>query len=143
MGPTSPETYRECALAQLEEAGERFFNLPEGEWDGNPCSAAVIAGQLWKAVLYTVAVSYQVETGRQPNGKSTQLGGYIEGKYTRGDILWGQVNRLHNFELKPEQPRQVFAENCRYTAAFILRLNADRPAHLQIPPESLEWLENA
>lgn len=140
---TSPETYRQCALTQLRAAGEGFFRLPEEEWERNPCAAAVIAGQLWKAVLYSVAVSYQLETGRQVSGKSTQLGGYIERKYGKGDILWGQVNRLHNFELKPEQPRGVFAENCRYAAAFIARLNAPLPANLQTPPEALRWLENA
>lgn len=140
---TSPETYRQCAGIQLRAAGEGFFHLTEAEREGNPCAAAVIAGQLWKAVLYSVAVSYQLETGRPVSGKSTQLGGYIERKYGKGDILWGQVNRLHNFELKPEQPRWVFAENCRYTAAFIARLDAALPANLRTPPEALEWLEKA
>ena len=140
---TSPETYRQCALTQLEMAGAGFSRLTAAEWERNPCAAAVIAGQLWKAVLYSVAVSYQRETGRQISGKSPQLGGYIERKYGKGDILWGQVNRLHNFELKPEQPRWVFAENCRYTAAFIARLNAELPAELQTPSAALEWLQNA
>ena len=140
---TSPETYRQCALSQLREAGEGFAGLAAEDWDDSPCAAAAIAGQLWKAALYGAAVSYQLETGGQTNGKSTQLGGYIERKYGKGDIIWSQVNRLHNFELKPEQPLSVFAENCRYIAAFLARLNADLPANLQIPAESLQWLVNA
>ena len=37
----------------------------------------------------------------------------------------------------------VFAENCRYTAAFIARLDAALPAALRTPPGALEWLESA
>lgn len=139
----SPETYRQCALSQLREAGEGFSRLAAADWDNSPCAAAVIAGQLWKAALYATAVSYQLETGGQPNGKSTQLGGYIERKYGKGDILWGQVNWLHNFELKPDQPRLSFAGRCRYTAVFLARLDADWPARLRIPPGTLDWLRNA
>lgn len=138
-----PETYRQCALAQLREAGEGFAGLAAADWGDNPCAAAAIAGQLWKAALYGVAISYQLETGQQPNGKSTQLGGYIERKYGKGDVLWGPVNRLHNFELKLEQTRSAFIESCRYTGEFLARLNADWPANLQIPPEALDWLLNA
>ena len=140
---TSPETYRQCALSQLREAREGFAGLAAEDWDNSPCAAAAIAGQIWKAALYGAAVSYQLETGGQPNGKSTQLGGYIERKYGKGDALWGPVNRLHNFELKPEQPRLAFVESCRYAGAFLARLNADWPARLQIPAESLQWLVNA
>ena len=139
----SPETYRQCALSQLRAAGESFAGLAAATWDDNPCTAAAIAGQLWKAALYGTAISYQLETGQQPNGKSTQLGGYIERKYGKGDVIWSQVNRLHNFELRPEQPLSIFAENCRYTGQFLARLNADWPARLQIPPGTLDWLLNA
>lgn len=139
----SPETYRQCALAQLRAAGESFAGLAAADWDDNPCAAAAIAGQLWKAALYGVAVSYQLETGQQPNGKSTQLGGYIERKYGKGDALWGQVNWLHNFELKPEQSRFSFADKCHYVGQFLARLNADWPTRLQIPPGTLDWLLNA
>lgn len=139
----SPETYRQCALAQLRAAGESFAGLAAANWDDSPCTAAAIAGQLWKAALYGAAISYQLETGQQPNGKSTQLGGYIERKYGKGDVIWSQVNRLHNFELRPEQPLSIFAENCRYTGQFLARLSADWPPRLQIPPEALDWLANA
>ena len=139
----SPETYRQCALSQLREAGEGYSRLAAAEWDDNPCAAAVIAGQLWKAALYGAAVSYQLETGGQPNGKSTQLGGYIERKYGKGDVLWGRVNWLHNFELKPEQPRLAFVESCHYAGVFLARLAADWPARLRIPPGALDWLRNA
>lgn len=139
----SPETYRQCALAQLRAAGEGFAGLAAADWGDDPCAAAAIAGQLWKAVLYGTAISYQLETGQQPSGKSTQLGGYIERKYGKGDVIWSQVNRLHNFELRPEQPRLAFVESCHYVAAFLSRLNADWPARLQIPPRTLDWLVNA
>ncbi len=139
----SPDTYRQCALAQLRAAGEGFAGLAAANWGDHPCAAAAIAGQLWKAVLYGTAISYQLETGRQPSGKSTQLGGYIERKYGKGDVIWSQVNRLHNFELRPEQPRLAFVESCHYVAAFLARLNADWPARLQIPPGTLDWLLNA
>ena len=135
-----PQRYIGYARSRLDEAGERYRNIPASEFEANRGELAKIASLIWDAVIDVLSAMALLD-GMTLSGRSTELVRYA--KQGLGDAisarLWAPA-KLHNFQHKPDQTEPDFREACYFTGILLQLLNDRLPVALQLPVPSRNWL---
>lgn len=139
MADADPETYRQCAISRLACAEEMYRAINPETRATAFCELAQVASLIWDAVIDVVSAAYMAGGGT-PSGNSTEIRQYAKTALPIVYRYWKGPARLHNFQHRPYQSTELFAEHCEDTADLLLQLNGYLPESLRLPAESFGWL---
>ena len=135
-----PQRYIGYARSRLDEAGERYRNIPAQEFEANRGELAKIASLIWDAVIDILSALALLDN-RTLSGRSTDLVRYVKNEMS--DEIKARLPaavQLHNFQHKPDQTELDFREACHFTGILLQLLNDRLPAALQLTAPSRGWL---
>ena len=135
-----PQRYIGYARSRLDEAGERYLNIREQDFEANRGELAKIASMIWDAVIDVLSALALLDN-RTLTGRSTDLVRYVKNEMPDEiKARWPAAAQLHNFQHKPDQTEPDFREACHFTGILLQLLNYRLPAALQLPATRLDWL---
>ena len=139
MADAGPGPYRQCAMARLERAEELYRAISPETRATAFCELAQVASLIWDAVIDAISVAYMAGGG-EPSGHSAQMREYAKEALPIAYRYWKGPIRLHNFQHRPYQRIELFAEHCEDTADMLTNINGYLPEPLRLPADSFGWM---
>ena len=103
------------------------------------CELAQVASLIWDAVIDAISIAY-MSGGGEPSGNSIEMRNYAKETLPIVYRYWKGPVRLHNFQHRPYQSTELFAEHCEDTADLLTELNGYLPEPLRLPADRFDWL---